>query len=898
MDSTPGSDHAFILDWFQEGSTSNELHALAVQLNDTTGLYEKCLIRVEFPDFAYILFSDTPEPGQIVRARKAISVEAIGASMRQEKVKTIAGYQPTAAAPAVMLLGPDLSLVFKTPEIKALGGYIEEHTSVTRSRKLTAFRGMSQCCWVPLAGFHVLADDDPARLSRPNIREYKVPDADKFSAMPLDSRSAFTPPASSMLRVASFDIEVFKPSTRGGGMPDAEDRANFVLCISVIIHEKSSLGGERRAITLHTVYDVAKKEEYIPEGTMIHRYATEYEMIRGFWDQLARDDPVLILGFNVQSWDFRYLHARMKLHGITYPTALSIYVRPSQRLAMRRTQWKSEAFKYNDLLYPDIPGMVVLDLHKFYMRSRPSLRKHSLDYISRHYLGRGKYPVSQQRMVAAYESRDPDELSAMAQYNIEDSMLVLDIFLSQQVFEEAALTALTSETLIDDLYTKGMQVRALNKIYRYAKEDGYVVTTSAGLSIARGVESKLVGAAVMGSNPGRYDDVAVYDIRSMYPTLLMSRNICYTTYLSETAAESKTAPEHQVFPWETKSGDDEKPHNVQHAAFVTEKVRRGLCGRLLADQLILRDRIRAWSSEGGSSLTLKYAQKSVKDVSNSLIGLMGAELDKSRLSFPAAAGVVYTAGRTTITQIIQDVNGWSDSAHGPVAYSDTDSILVSGMSSPAARATLLSYLNGKYSPFVFELETVGRLLLIGPKNYIMRIEDGSLVYKGVSFSRRNASDFVAQAMRDITEMIMDGGHSRADVLQYVKRRVEGIRSEELDEFVMSAVVSLAARSIGGRLGRRLNAGGAGLMPGDSVEYVVLTNPINESTGCLAVPLLTKTGKPKKAKALGVTERTATPEELAACLGGGVLEGPKIGIDFEYYADSLRTSVEKLLVFDE
>lgn len=900
---TPGSDNGFVLDWFQHITKPNELHAVAVQLDDTTGLYKKCLIRVEFPDFAYMLFTEDPQPSQIDKARKAVT--PLGASIRLTKMKTIAGYQPVAAAPTLLIKGPDLSIVFKDPAMKALGGYIEEYTSISRSRKLTAQRGMSQCCWIPLAGFKVLDNEDPTRLSKPGNLEYVVPSWDKLSGVSLDTREAFTPPHSSALRVASFDIEVFKPSSRGGGMPDAEDRANFILCISTVVHEKSLFGKERREIRLHTVFDVRKADEYVPDGTVIHRYATEYEMIRGFWDQLAVDDPTIILGFNVQSWDFRYLHARMKIHGIAYPTALSIYSRPGERLAMRKTEWRSEAFKYNDLLYPSIPGMVILDLHKFYLRSRPSLRKHSLDYISRHYLGRGKYPVSQQRMVAAYESYDSDELSAMAQYNIEDSMLVLDLFLQQQIFEEAALQALTSETLLGDLYTKGMQVRALNKLYRYAKEDGYIVTTSSGLSIARGVESKLVGAFVMGSNPGRYDDVAIYDIRSMYPTLLMSKNICYTTYLTHTDEENAaTLPEHKVFPWETKSGEETEDASlssgvdIHYASFVTERVRRGICTRLLTDQLILRDKLRSWIStgSGGSSQTLlKYAQKGVKDVSNSLIGLMGAEFEKSKLSFPAAAGVVYTAARSAIREIIEDVNQWATDQNppcGPVVYSDTDSVLVAGMKTPTLRAALLSYLNGKYSPFIFELETVGRLLLVGPKNYIMRIEDGSLVYKGVSFSRRTTSDFVSQTMRDITEMIMNGGHKRGDILQYMKSRIERIKEEDIDAFIMSATVSLAAKSIGGRLGRRLNASGAGLMPGDSLDYLVLTKPISVTkTGVCEI--FTQKGKSKKKeKAVGVTERTVTPEEFTACAGTDV------EIDYDYYIDSLRTSVEKLLVFDQ
>ncbi len=861
---------AFIIDWFQNPSKLEELHALAIQLNCTTGLYDKCLIRVEFPDFAYILFAEDPEPALIDRARRALKDMA---TIRLTKVKTIAGYQPTATTPALLIRASDLPSVLKNPAVKALGGYVEESTSVTRSRKLTALRGMSQCCWIPLSGMTVIPLSDPRRQSKEGITEYHVSSWEKLVSVPMDRRESFTPPVTSAIRVLSFDIEVFKPSQRAGGMPDPDDRANFVLCISVVVHEKSVLdpSGGRREVTLHTIYNVNRPEDFVPAGTRIHRYVTEYEMLRGFWDQVAREDPLLLLGFNVQSWDFRYIHARMKLHRITYPSSLSVYKLPASVVSMRKAHWSSDAFKNNDMLWPDIPGMVVLDLHKFYVRARPELRKHSLDYVSRHYLGRGKYPMSQGRMVSAYESGDSDELSAMAQYNIEDSMLVLDLFLSQHIFEEAAIEAITSETLIDDLYTKGMQVRALNKIYRYAKESGFVVTTSPALAIGRGEGGQLVGALVQSPSPGRYDDVAVYDIRSMYPTLLMSRNICYTTYLPEGSKENPL-PSHNVYPWETKISVSSKEHEVHHAAFVSDSVHRGICPRMLTDQMILRDRIRTWSTEDHSSTVLRYIQRGVKAVSNSIIGLMGASSEASRLSFPAAAGVVYTAARTSITAVIQDVSQWQGAQHGPVVYSDTDSVLVANMGEQAGRQALLDYLNEKYSPFIFELESVGRLLLVGPKNYIMRLnETGALVYKGVDFSKRSSSDFVSQAMHEVTEMIMDRGHSRGDILNYIKQRTDAIQSEDLESFAMSATVSLAAKSVGGKLGRRLIAKGMILMPGDVVDYVVLRKPLDGG------------------KSSGITDRTATLQEAESLPEDN-------GIDFDYYADKLRSSTDRLLVF--
>lgn len=893
---------AFILDWFEHPGFSQELHALAIVLNETTGIYEKALIRVDFFDFAYLLFPREPELHLIDRARRSLASQ--GVVMRLTKVKTMMGYQPVPSVNALMIKATNISSVLKDPIIKSLGAYVEEHTVVSRSRKMTALLGSTQCGWISIANTKIISPDDKSRMSKKHIHEYVVPSWDELKYESLDNINAFTPPLGYAMKIASFDIEVYKPSSRRGGMPDPEDKNNFILCISAVYYEGSSLfdgpaQGKRKHV-LHTIYDVAHRDKYLPEGTEVYRYATEYAMIRGFYDHLAIEDPVVILGFNVQSWDFRYIHTRMtKIYKITYPAALCIYHKAPPPLKMKTSKWSSDAFRFNDLYYPDITGSLILDLHKFFMRARPNIKKHSLDFISRTYLGRGKYPVSQERMVMAYESQDSHELSAMAQYNIEDSVLVLDLYLNERIFEETAIEAITTETLIDDLYTKGMQIRALNKLYRYMKNDGIVLTTSPALGgmMIRDSGSNLIGAYVLDPTPGLYEDVGVYDIRSMYPSIMHMHNICYTTFLRDPETMAKAANlveerDYNKFNWENKSGEDDKP-SKHDAYFVTQSKHKGVCTKLIEDQITLRELLKKWSVSSvdkQSSMILQSIQRQVKAVSNSLIGLMAAPPDISKLSFNIAAGVVYTKGRYSIKSIIADVSSWKIDEHGPVIYSDTDSLMVSGMGNKEIRDELLVYLNRKFSPFVFTLETNGRILLLGAKNYIMRHTDSVpiiLTYKGVEFSKRSSCTFVTDLVKEATEIIMESKEpiSRSTIVDYVKSKLENIEDVDPEDLLMSATVSSAQKSVGGILGRRLRAEGQIIQPGDVLDYIVVDNPISTCGGIERSAPKTK----KKTAKVGVTERTATLEELEKCKDSHK-------IDYSYYKERVLRSVERLLVF--
>lgn len=892
--------HAFVIDWFENDAKPSEVHALALLYDGKTGVYQKILLRVAFKDYVYILFAEEQAPSVIEETRRIVTREH--GQLLYTKTKTMSGYQAEESVPSFIIHAPDVGAILRDPHIKQLGGFIEEHTSVSKARKLTAICKMSLCGWVSLAGAKIIAEGNPARLAKPGVPEFLFEDWSNLKGMSPEIREAFIPPPTSAIKVLSFDIEVYKPSVRGSGMPDAEDSSNLVMCISVVTSSTSMLSGvEDRNVTLHTIYPIARKEEFLPAGTLVVQYRTEFEMIRGFWDQVVAYDPTLLLGFNIQGWDYRYLHTRMvKVHRFPYPIGLSIYAN-APPLRNRISHWSSAAYKHNDMVWPDIPGMVTLDLHKMYVKTHPSLRKHSLDYVSRTFIGRGKYDMSQDRMVRAFEHNDPHLLALVAQYNIEDSMLVLDLYLREHLFEVAAIEAITNQTLIDDLYTKGAQIRAVNVLYPFVKAGGFVFSTTPTLSVARapgggGDAKNVVGALVTAGSPGVYEDVAVYDVGSMYPSLILALNICPTTFVVGDPAGVLGDKPYSTYEWESRIGDaDDAPREKREAIFVKQSVRRGVCGDMISAQLELRARIKSWAeSAAGESSDMKRilnrVQKGVKLVSNSLIGLMAASMETSRLSFPAAAGVVYTRARSLISTVIQDVtSSWNGAPHGPVVYSDTDSIFVAGMTTQEARRLLLEHLNAKYSPFVFSHETTGRLLLTGPKSYILKPtderENEGLVIKGREFSGRVASEFVTGVIQEIVHMIMnDGVRDRAVLMGAIESHIKQMTKLKPEDFAMSATVSKSDRSVGGKLGMRLRASyGMLLQPGDVVDYVVLRRPYGEDR--------------KVGKKPGVTERTATLEELKRITGSPeLINSDANGIDLTYYKDSLLAAAERILVF--
>lgn len=850
---------AFIIDWIEHPSVPGEVHALAL-VDDGTD-YRKALVRVVFPDYFYLLLAETPGVKTLETLRHKLRGEA---RFSLKKVKTLFGYQPSAEVPALFFTCNNIKAVLKNPAVKALGGKAEEVSLVDRSRKLTASRHMSQCCWISLAGASIIAEDSEQRLSKPGVLEYKFDNYEDLIPLTLDRKEHFAPPPGSLLKTFSFDIEVYKPSTRGGGMPDPKDPDNIVLCISYVV----DFGGPREHVFL-TISDVPDRT-VLPTDTKVKMYSSEKAMIYGFFEDMAKVDPMIVLGFNNHSWDFRYLHDRLvNVFKMSYPLSLGIYKTPIP-VKMRHSLWKSEAFRYNDIYYPIIPGILFLDLHKFFTRTRPKLKKHSLEFISRTFLGVGKYDITQERMVNAYEGKDPRELSLLAQYNIQDSVLVADLFLKNKIFEEAAIEALVCETLIDDMYTKGMTIRALNQIYRYAKEDQYVLTDTRAPDTA---DHTLIGAYVTDPTSGLYDDTAVYDIQSMYPSIMIMLNLCYSTYIRPEQLEFFKEGEYITLPWETKITVGKTTVTERHEVhFVTDRVRVGTCKRMLSDQVAMRNMIRGWSNEDSASddsvaVIMKMIQKAVKMASNSLIGLMAAPTKVSALAFHACAGAVYTRARETIVAVIEAASNYETKPpHGPVIYSDTDSLMIANMGSPESQKQLLDWLNKEYAPLIFEFENVGRILLLSSKNYIMRTASGETRYVGVAFTKRTTSAFISHTLKEIVTMILNR-ETHDKVREYAKMRIKELPEEDPNDLAMTATVSEAQSSIGTKLAIKSRAtSGVILQPGDTVDYLILKGS-------------------KKKQAIG--ERAILLDDF--------FKQPDLEIDYSYYEEHLLAHLDRLLV---
>ena len=225
-------------------------------------------------------------------------------------------------------------------------------------------------------------------------------------------------------------------------------------------------------------------------------------MIERLNDWLARNDPDVVIGWNVIQFDLRVLQKTADECGV--PFQLGRERRP--------VEWRTHPGKQGYLFAPT-PGRVIIDGIDALKAAVWSFPSFSLEAVSQAMLGEGKAIGDEYDKMAEIERRYRHDKPALALYNIRDCELVLRIFekakLLQFVMERAHTTGLQADHFGGSI--AAFSHHYLPRMHRL----GYVAP-----NVGEIPSKAFPGGYVMDSKPGFYDSVVVLDYKSLYPSII------------------------------------------------------------------------------------------------------------------------------------------------------------------------------------------------------------------------------------------------------------------------------------------------------------------------------------------------------------------------------------------
>ncbi len=349
----------------------------------------------------------------------------------------------------------------------------------------------------------------------------------------------------------------------------------------------------------------------------------ELEMIQEFQRFVRDEDPDVITGYNINGYDLPLLDERARYLGLD-----------GVRLGRDGTEIREASKRFWR-----ITGRIVADAW-WCVRRELSLKRETLDHVAKVLLGEEKDDVNPLEMDDEWKA-DPEKVM---EYCLKDADLALKILLDVGSIEKAMDMATVSKLPLDEGLNGRTSTLVDSILIRDADRHGIgIPLTSRG-----GKRGKIKGGYVHTIEPGLYHWVSVLDFKSMYPSIIIENNICFTTLSLKGAIKSPT----------------------EGVNFLSPDVKEGLLPSILRDLMKERDEVKEKmkNSKGDERDYYKGLQDAIKILMNSFYGVFASSF--YRFTDPRIGEAITAFARENIKRVINNL----EEEGLQVIYSDTDSV--------------------------------------------------------------------------------------------------------------------------------------------------------------------------------------------------------------------------------
>jgi DNA polymerase, archaea type len=577
------------------------------------------------------------------------------------------------------------------------------------------------------------------------------------------------------LKYLSFDIECLPLD---GGMPSPD--------VSPIIMISFAFEPEYRGHK--TLVLVAKPAEGMDADVISCR--DETEMLNRFFEIFCEYDPDIIVGYNHQDFDIPYITDRVKALVAKGEAINPVVGRDGSKIGYR---------KFGLITRTEFKGRVVVDALPLVRRAF-SLKQYTLRVVSKELLSREKLDVPPLEM-EEYWVDTGDKFRQFVDYSRRDSELALELILNLRLLDKYIALAQVSGSLLQEVVDGGQTSMVETLLLReFGLRDRVLLPKpNDGVSAERyEMSSDLKGGEVLEPKKGLLENVLILDYKSLYPTIMMAHNLCYTTVVTEDRPDGKTI--------KPPSGGE----------FVLPEVSKGIVPSILEDLLNQRTETKKRmkrASDQNEYRVLDATQLALKILLNSFYGYSGYA--RARLYSLTLANAVTSFGRHNILNTREIINNTigkivlrGDAAlllkeagelsssdiivELSVAYGDTDSVFVHCKSGGDLSLEEISLVGNRLSaivsaslpdPMELEFESIAKhALLIAKKRYALWLFEprnsgweGQIKVKGMETVRRDWCELTSVTLNRVLELVLiEGDVDRA--VEHVREVVSNVRN--------------------------------------------------------------------------------------------------------------------------
>ncbi|KAF7014170.1 hypothetical protein CFC21_028190 [Triticum aestivum] len=566
-------------------------------------------------------------------------------------------------------------------------------------------------------------------------------------------------------------------------------------------------------------------------GCSVDVFPEERNLLNHLIDALCSIDPDILVGWEIQLGSLGFLAERAAYLGIGLLKRISRTLPheskyPPKNLAHESSQ-VPEASPADDVIVDvsendwshthasgvHVGGRIVLNLWRL-MRGEVKLNNYSLEAVADEVLRR-KVPLVPNKTLNRWFATGPGRgRHRCIEYVNSRAMLNLEIINQLDLVNRTSELARVFGIDFFSVLSRGSQFRVESMLLRLAHTQNYLAISPGNQQVASQPAMECMPLVMEPESAFYSDPVLVLDFQSLYPSMIIAYNLCYSTCLGK------------VFPSKSSvlgvSSYSADPHTIADlknqliltpngVLYVQPGVRKGVVPRLLEEILSTRIMVKQAMKKLAPSQKvlqkiLNARQLALKLIANVTYGYTAAGFS-GRMPCAELADSIVQCGRRTLETAISFVNQhplWN----ARVVYGDTDSmfVLLKGRSREEAFrigkeiASLVTAINP--DPVTLKFEKVYHpCFLLTKKRYVgysyENPEQNEPIFdaKGIETVRRDTCPAVAK-MLERSLRIMFQEQDLVKVKSYVERQWTRILSGKvsIQDFIFAKEVRLGTYS--------------------------------------------------------------------------------------------------------
>ncbi|KAG0296197.1 DNA polymerase zeta [Linnemannia gamsii] len=473
--------------------------------------------------------------------------------------------------------------------------------------------------------------------------------------------------------------------TRGGLLPDPKVDPILAVfyCWQTEREDISSNGwvpGFHVGIITYEGSGMLEKLALGPLGVNVEVAMDEGAMMNTVIDRVRQMDPDILAGYEVHNLSWGYLVDR-------YQTAFSMdMTKLISRIRLLRPPLlsKSAMEAQNSFNSRKNSGLKIVGRHVFnvwrLIRGEVALTNYGYCNVVFHVLQQRIPHYSFETLTNWWADRSALHQSRVIKNYIHRVQYVLQLIESQELISRTSEFARVFGVDFFSVISRGSQYKVESLMVRLSKPENFIMISPSRAQVGAQRAAEVI-PMVMEPESGFYEDpVVVLDFQSLYPSVMIAYNYCYSTCLGKLGGGTKLGvmTDYVVQDGIIPLMQDHLNIAPNHVIYVNQEIRRSLLARMLSEILDTRVMVKKAMKEYPNNKSLlkllDARQLSLKFIANVTYGYTCASFSGRMPGVEIADSIVLSA-RETLERSIRFVNE-NPKWDARVVYGDTDSMFV------------------------------------------------------------------------------------------------------------------------------------------------------------------------------------------------------------------------------